>query len=102
MPKKTPSTPEKTVTSSVTLTRSETTTVTVQHPPDWTKRDIEDALGKCAGQVVDLIEEALEDEDDAEVELSVDSIEVGEDLCEIDDWDPPDLEAMEPDEDTDA
>lgn len=85
----------KTITSSITITRTEKVRVTVTHPAEWTAEQVRD----CALNAGEILDEALGDVD--EILLRVKRVDIGSAACDVEDWEPIDLEDYEDDADDD-
>lgn len=85
-------------TSSITVTRTEKIRVTVMHPADWTREQVQDAA-LSAGEDLD---EALGDVD--EILLRIKRVDLGSKTCDVEGWIPLDLsdfDEFDDDEDDD-
>ena len=81
--------------SSITITRTEKVRVTVMHPVDWTREQVEDAALN-AGEELD---EALGEVD--EILLRVKRVDIGSRACDVEGWVPLDLSRSDFDDDDD-
>ena len=83
-------------TSSIKIVRTETIWLTVLHDPTWDKEDIGAAIVASAAYVEDVLPLGS-----GSVELLVDDVKIGSRTCDDKDWQPLDLDTLEPDDDGD-